>query len=66
MAALTPVPNVTPLRMDVTRQEEVDAAVARIGAEHPEKGLYALVNNAGGFGWDRVDLVGWMLADWLI
>lgn len=46
-AALAAVPNVAAVRMDVTRQEEVDAAVARIAAEHPEKGLYALVNNAG-------------------
>lgn len=42
------MPNVAPVRMDVTREEEVNAAVARIAAEHPEKGLYALVNNAGG------------------
>lgn len=47
MEALAPAPNVTPLRMDVTGQEQVDAAVAAIGAEHPDKGLYALVNNAG-------------------
>lgn len=48
MEALATVPNVTPLRMDVTKQGEVDAVVGRIGAEHPDKGLYALVNNAGG------------------
>ncbi len=47
-AALAAAANVSPVRMDVTQQAEVDAAVARIAGEHPEKGLYALVNNAGG------------------
>ena len=47
--------NVTAVRMDVTKDEDVQAAMALVDREHPETGLYALVNNAGaclcGDGW---------------
>lgn len=43
--ALNAIDNITAVRMDVTRQEEVDAAVAFVQAQGT--GLYALVNNAG-------------------
>ncbi len=37
--------NVTSIRLDVTVQQEIDAAVKRISKD--ERGLYGLVNNAG-------------------
>lgn len=37
--------NVTAIRLDVTAQKEIDAAVTRISKD--ERGLYGLVNNAG-------------------
>lgn len=43
--ALNAIDNITAVRMDVTRQDEVDAAVAFIRSQGT--GLYALVNNAG-------------------
>ena len=45
LAALDAIDNVTAVKLDVTKQDQVDAAVAMIR----EKGtdLYALVNNAG-------------------
>ena len=43
--ALNAIKNVQALRLDVTRQEDVDAAVATI--RQSGRGLYALVNNAG-------------------
>ena len=43
--ALAKIPNVRPLRLDVTVPADVDAAVARIRADG--KGLWGLVNNAG-------------------
>lgn len=43
--ALDALDNVRAIRLDVTVQEEIDAAVEVIGAEG--SGLYALVNNAG-------------------
>jgi len=42
---LNAIENVTAVRLDVTSQEQVDAAVAMIGEKGT--GLYALVNNAG-------------------
>jgi NAD(P)-dependent dehydrogenase (short-subunit alcohol dehydrogenase family) len=45
LAALNEIPNVQSIRLDVTVQSEIDAAVAHITAEG--RGLYGLVNNAG-------------------
>lgn len=45
LEALGKIPNVRPLRLDVTVPADVDAAVARIRADG--KGLWGLVNNAG-------------------
>lgn len=35
-----------PVKLDVTKADQIDALVARVEASHPE-GIYALVNNAG-------------------
>ena len=43
--ALNKIPNVQAIRLDVTKQEEVDAAVATV--REGGRGLYGLVNNAG-------------------
>jgi NAD(P)-dependent dehydrogenase (short-subunit alcohol dehydrogenase family) len=43
--ALGAIKNVKALKLDVTRQEDIDAALATITKEG--RGLYALVNNAG-------------------
>ena len=54
LAALDAIDNVTAVKLDVTKQDQVDAAVAMIR----EKGtaLYALVNNAGvGGGGEVID-----------
>jgi NAD(P)-dependent dehydrogenase (short-subunit alcohol dehydrogenase family) len=54
LAALDAIENVTAVRLDVTKQDQVDAAVAMI--EEKGTGLYALVNNAGvGGGGEVVD-----------
>lgn len=45
LAALNAIPNVQAIRLDVTRQADVDAAVATIAKAG--RGLYGLVNNAG-------------------
>jgi NAD(P)-dependent dehydrogenase (short-subunit alcohol dehydrogenase family) len=45
LAALNAIKNVQAIRLDVTRQAEVDAAVATI--TKAGRGLYGLVNNAG-------------------
>ena len=45
MAALDAIDNITAVRLDVTKQSDVDAAVAMIEARGT--GLYGLVNNAG-------------------
>lgn len=45
LAALNAIENITAVRLDVTRQDEIDAVVAQI--EEAGTGLYALVNNAG-------------------
>lgn len=45
MDALNAIDNITAVRLDVTIQEQVDAAVAMI--REKGTGLYALVNNAG-------------------
>lgn len=45
LARLSAMPNVTSVRLDVTIQEDIDAAVAFVEAEG--RGLYGLVNNAG-------------------
>ncbi len=45
MDALNKIPNIQAVRLDVTRQEEIDAAVETVLAGG--KGLYGLVNNAG-------------------
>lgn len=48
--ALSALPNIEGIRLDVTRQGEIDAAVAMV-REHG-RGLYGLVNNAGVFLFD--------------
>ncbi len=45
IAALSEIDNIQGIRLDVTVQEEIDAAVRTI--ENEGRGLYALVNNAG-------------------
>ena len=45
LAALDAIDNVTAVKLDVTKQDQVDAAVAMI--REKSTGLYALVNNAG-------------------
>ena len=45
LAALNAIENVTAVRLDVTKQDDIDAAVKLIGES--DTGLYALVNNAG-------------------
>ncbi len=45
IAALNKMPNVQAIRLDVTVQSDIDAAVATITKEG--RGLYGLVNNAG-------------------
>jgi len=45
LAALNAIKNVQAIRLDVTRQEDIDAAVATI--TQAGRGLYGLVNNAG-------------------
>ncbi len=45
MQALNAIENITAVRLDVTKQDQIDAAVAMI--EQKGTGLYALVNNAG-------------------
>lgn len=45
MAEMNAIENVTALRLDVTRQDEIDAAVKTI--RESGSGLYGLVNNAG-------------------
>jgi len=45
LEALGKIRNVQAVRLDVTRQEDIDAAVATISKEG--RGLYGLVNNAG-------------------
>ncbi len=48
--ALSALPNIQGIRLDVTRQEEIDAAVNTVRAAG--RGLYGLVNNAGVFLFD--------------
>ena len=43
--ALSAIPNIVGIRLDVTKQDEIDAAVALV--RKSGKGLYGLVNNAG-------------------
>ncbi len=45
LRALAAIKNVRPLRLDVTKPKEIDAAVATVHREG--RGLYGLVNNAG-------------------
>ena len=45
LAALNAIPNVQAIRLDVTKQADIDAAVATI--TKAGRGLYGLVNNAG-------------------
>ncbi len=54
LAALNAIENITAVRLDVTKQDEIDAVVALITEKGT--GLYALVNNAGiGGGGNIVD-----------
>ena len=54
LAELNAIENVTAVRLDVTSQDDIDAAVALI--EKMDTGLYALVNNAGvGGGGEVID-----------
>lgn len=50
--ALSAVPNIQGIRLDVTRQNEIDAAVSDI--RQGGRGLYGLVNNAGVFLFDAL------------
>ena len=43
--ALSKIKNVQGVRLDVTKQEDIDAALATI--KQAGRGLYALINNAG-------------------
>lgn len=43
--ALNEIPNIQAVRLDVTKQDEIDAAV--VAVRNGGKGLYGLVNNAG-------------------
>ena len=52
LAALDAIDNVTAVKLDVTRQDQVDAVVAMI--REKGTGLYALVNNAGVGGGGKV------------
>ena len=52
LAELDAIENITAVRLDVTKQEQVDAAVAKVRADGG--GLYAMVNNAGVGGVDFV------------
>src|SRR6185312_131500 len=45
LRALRAVKNVQPLRLDVTKQQDIDAAVSAV--TRGGRGLYGLVNNAG-------------------
>lgn len=45
LRALRAIKNVQPLRLDVTKQQDIDAAVAAV--KRGGRGLYGLVNNAG-------------------
>src|SRR5262245_33753945 len=45
LEALNKIKNVQAVRLDVTKQEDIDAAVATI--KNAGRGLYALINNAG-------------------
>lgn len=45
LIALNKIPNVQSIRLDVTRQEDIDKAIATI--TQAGRGLYGLVNNAG-------------------
>ena len=45
LAALNAIENITAVRLDVTKQDEIDAVVALIREQGT--GLYGLVNNAG-------------------
>jgi len=54
LAALNAIENVTAVKLDVTKQDQVDAVVAMI--QKKGTGLYALVNNAGvGGGGEVID-----------
>ena len=54
LAALDAIDNVTAVKLDVTKQDQVDAVVAMI--QKKGTGLYALVNNAGvGGGGEVID-----------
>ena len=52
LAELDAIENITAVRLDVTKQDQVDAAVDKVRANGG--GLYALVNNAGVGGGDFV------------
>lgn len=52
LAALDALENITAVRLDVTKQDQIDAAVTMI--EERGTGLYGLVNNAGVGGGDFV------------
>ena len=52
LAELNAIENITALRLDVTRQDQIDAAVSMI--REKGTGLYGLVNNAGVGGGDGI------------
>ena len=45
LADLDAIENITAIRLDVTKQEQIDAAVEKI--KNTDTGLYGLINNAG-------------------
>ena len=47
MAPFAEHPSITGVLLDVTNQEQIDAVIRTIETNHPEEGLYAVVNNAG-------------------
>ena len=52
LAELDAIENITAVRLDVTNQEQIDAAVEKVRSDGG--GLYGLVNNAGVGGGDFV------------
>jgi NAD(P)-dependent dehydrogenase (short-subunit alcohol dehydrogenase family) len=45
LKALAAIPNVQPIRLDVTKQDQIDAAVKTV--QEGGRGLFGLINNAG-------------------
>jgi NADP-dependent 3-hydroxy acid dehydrogenase YdfG len=56
ITALNAIDNITAVRLDVTKQDDIDAVVALI--QKRGTGLHALVNNAGIDDWNKSTTVG--------